>query len=373
LRSAIAVSSLTIRLVFDEKLQQDVPSPEVIAIEPEVGVKRVSITGRFHSELLLELTAELSPRVSYSLIVTSIADCAGNWITKPSNRVTLGLPEEALSSDVLINEILFDPRPGGVDFVEIVNVSNKFFNLKNWTIGNFENDTITGAFLISKDDLLLQPGGYLALTEDVDVLKGDYPSASEPNIFEVEDLPSFNDDAGSVALMSASGVLLDYFNYSKSIHSVFINDPEGVSLERIDLNASNGTQNWKSASTATGYATPGYINSNSRSDLTPTKSIQVEPEVFIPIYGQPDFVLIHYEFDHGGYVANVKVLDAHGHHVKQLAISEILGTKGVYRWDGDRDDGTKARVGYYMVWFEVFDDTGDVKTFFNPVVVATRF
>jgi hypothetical protein len=45
----------------------------------------------------------------------------------------------------------------------------------------------------------------------------------------------------------------------------------------------------------------------------------------------------------------------------------------VYRWDGDRDDGTKARVGYYVVCFEVFDDTGEVRTFFNRVVVATRF
>ena len=323
--------------------------------------------------MLLVLTAELSTGVSYGLTVNSITDCAGNWISEPFNHVTFGLPEEALSTDLLIKEILFDPRPGGVDFVEIVNISEKFLNLKNWTIGNFENDTITRALLISSDDLLLPPGGYLALTEDIDVLKGDDPLAFERNIFEVDELPSFNDDAGSVVLMSTNGVLLDFFIYSKSFHSVFINDPEGVSLERIALTTSNGSQNWKSASTASGYATPGYLNSNSRSDPTPTKSIQVVPEVFIPVYGQPDFVLVHYEFDHGGYIANVKVLDAQGHHVKQLALSEILGTRGAFRWDGDRDDGTKARVGYYMVWFEVFDDTGEVRTLFTRVVVATRF
>ena len=298
-------------------------------------MRSVSLFGRSHSELLLELTAELAPRVSYSLTVSSITDCAGNWISEPFNRITLGLPEEALSSDLLINEILFDPRPGGVDFVEIVNVSEKFFNVKNWTIGNLATDTLAGAFAISKDDLLIHPGGYLALTEDLDILKGDYPSASEPNIFEVDDLPSFNDDAGSVAIRSSSDVLLDFFNYSKSMHSLFINDPEGVSLERITLTAAHGSQNWKSAATSAGYATPGYLNSNSRGDPIATKSIQVEPEVFIPVYGQPDFVLIHYQFDRGGYVANVKVLDAEGHHVKQLAISEILGTEGMYRWDGD--------------------------------------
>ena len=67
------------------------------------------------------------------------------------------------------------------------------------------------------------------------------------------------------------------------------------------------------------------------------------------------------------------MFDAQGHHVKQLATIEILGTKGTFRWDGDRDDGGKVRVGYYMVWFEVFDETGDVRTFFNRVAVATRF
>jgi len=373
LHSAVAVSSVNIRLIFNERLQQEVPSPDFVVIEPAIGVKSISIVGRSHSEILVELTAELSPGISYGLTVSSITDCAGNWISESFNHVNFGLAEEALSSDLLINEILFDPRPGGVDFVEIVNVSEKFLNLKNWTIGNYENDTITRALLISSDDLILPPGGYLVFTEDVDVLKGDYPLAYERNIFEVDELPSFNDDAGSVVLISGNGVILDFFIYSKSLHSVFINDPEGVSLERIALTTSNASQNWKSASTASGYATPGYLNSNSRSDPTPKKSIQVEPEAFIPAYGQPDFVMIYYEFDNGGYVANVKVLDAHGHRVKQLAISEILGTKGAFRWDGDRDDGTKARVGYYMIWFEVFDDTGEVRTFFNRVVVATRF
>jgi hypothetical protein len=373
LRAGVAVSPVSIRLIFNEKLQQEVPSPDLVVIEPDIGVKSISIIGRSHSEMLLELTTELSTGVLYGLTVRSIADCAGNWISEPFNHVSFGLPEKALSSDLLINEILFDPRPGGVDFVEIVNVSEKFFNLKNWTIGNFENDTVTRALLISSDDLLLPPGGYLALTEDIDVLIGEYPSASEPNIFEVDKLPSFNDDEGSVAVLSEDGVLLDFLIYSKSLHSVFINDPEGVSLERIALTTSNDIQNWKSASTASGYATPGYLNSNSRSDPTPMKSITVEPEAFIPVYGQPDFAMIYYEFDHGGYIANVKVMDAHGHPVKQLAEGEILGTKGAYRWDGDRDDGTKARVGYYMVWFEVFYDTGEVKTFFSRVVVATRF
>ena len=375
LHSAIPVSPHIIQLVFNEKLQAEIPSPDNFAIDPVMMVKSVSFPNPSHLELLIELTSELTAGISYSLTVNSIADCAGNWISEASNNTIFGLPEEPIPSDILINEILFDPRPAGVDFVEFVNASKKFFNLKNWMIGNFEHDTITNALVITGKDLLLAPGGYLALTEDLDALKGDYPSAHEQNIFEVDELPSFNDDAGSITIAASNGVLVDSFNYSKSLHSIFIKDPEGVSLERIALNIpTNDIQNWKSSSTMSGNATPGYLNSNSRNDLDiNVEPIRIEPEVFIPLNGQPDFVRIHYDFDRGGYVANVRVLDAQGHPVKHLANNEILGMQGTFRWDGDRDDGGKIRVGYYLVLFEVFDSTGDVRTFFNRVAVATRF
>jgi hypothetical protein len=375
LRSAIPVSPYSIQVIFSEKLQAETPLAENFVIKPPVMVKSVSFSSNSHLELLIEVATELTAGVSYSITVNSIVDCAGNGISEKSNSTVFGLPEEVMSSDILINEILFDPRPAGVDFVEIVNASGKFINLKNWTIGNFENDTITNATLISARDLLLSPGGYLAFTENHDILKSDYPSAYEQAIFEIDNLPSFNDDAGSIAIAAGNGVIIDYFNYTKSLHSIFIKDPEGVSLERIALDiSSHDAQNWKSSSTKSDYATPGYLNSNSRSDLRiDDKPIQIEPEVFIPLVGQPDFVRIHYAFDRGGYVANVRVLDAQGHPVKQLANNEILGMQGAFRWDGDRDDGGKVRVGYYVVIFEVFDDSGDVRTFLNRVAVATRF
>ena len=86
-----------------------------------------------------------------------------------------------------------------------------------------------------------------------------------------------------------------------------------------------------------------------------------------------NYTKINYNFDQGGYVANVKIYDAQGRTIKQLADNEILGTEGFFRWDGDADNGSKARVGYYVVAFEVFNDRGVVKTFRKRVVVATKF
>jgi hypothetical protein len=201
-------------------------------------------------------------------------------------------------------------------------------------------------------------------------LKGEYVQAREETFFAT-DMPSFPDDEGSVALLDSAGNIIDHFLYDDKMHSVFIKENEGVSLERISMEtATNNRQNWKSASSTVGYATPGYSNSNANPSRITDDAISIEPEIFAPQSGQPDYTQIKYQFDRGGYVANVKIFDPRGREVKLIAINEILGTEGFFRWDGDQDNGSKARLGSYMIWFEVFDDSGTVRTFRKRVVVA---
>ena len=100
--------------------------------------------------------------------------------------------------------------------------------------------------------------------------------------------------------------------------------------------------------------------------------VSVEPGVFNPL-SVPSFTRIRYAFDHSGYIATVRIFDSQGRIVKNLANNILLASNGYYRWDGDRDDGAKANVGYYMVSFEVFDEHGKVKYFRTPVAVAATF
>jgi hypothetical protein len=279
------------------------------------------------------------------------------------------LPEQADSLDIVVNEILFNPRPTGVDFVEIVNRSAKYVNLKGWKIVNGSESEK----LISESDMLMDPLSYLVLTEDGNVLKGEYLQSKEETFLSI-DMPAYSDDEGVVTIVDGIGRVIDSFPYSDQMHSVFIKDEEGVSLERISMDLpANEFQNWKSASSVAGYATPGYVNSNTRENFIMDEAILVEPEIFIPEHGEPDFTQIRYNFDQGGYVANVKIFDAQGREVKQLANNEILGVEGFFRWDGDHNNGTRARIGSYMVWMEVFDANGAVKTFRKRVAVAGRF
>ncbi len=156
------------------------------------------------------------------------------------------------------------------------------------------------------------------------------------------------------------------------MHSPFINDNEGVSLERILFSeTTNEASNWKSASSTSGFATPGFMNSNARSEVPITaNAVTLDPEIFSPSVPGKDFSKINYKFDQSGKMANIKILDAQGRLIKTLANNETLAEEGFYRWDGDRDDGSRARVGHYVVWFEVFDSSGSVNVYRKRAVIG---
>ncbi len=365
----ITPTSTQLILAFDEKLEKPLGSV-IFTISPTIPISKFSFSNAALTEIKIELSQALMLRQLYNVQIVNLRDCAGNFIQSNFSQLNFALPEAADSLDILVNEILFNPRPGGVDFVEVYNKSPKYINLKNHKIANFENGVIKNAKAIPTD-LIIAPLSFLAFTSDTAILKTQYLNGVSKNFYQM-DLPSFNDDAGSAALVNNKGMVGDYFLYSDQYHSSLLKDKEGVSLERISLTQnSNEPSNWKSASSTSGFATPGYLNSNSRPEsLINENAIHVEPEVFSPQRLGQDFSKINYRFDQSGLVANVKVLDQQGRLIKTISNNETLGFEGFFRWDGDRDDGSKARLGYYLVWVEVFDLTGTVRTFRERVVVA---
>jgi hypothetical protein len=59
--------------------------------------------------------------------------------------------------------------------------------------------------------------------------------------------------------------------------------------------------------------------------------------------------------------------------VRKLADAESAGFQGSLIWDGLKDDGTRNRIGIYIVIFEAFNSAeGDSRTFKETVVLARR-
>jgi hypothetical protein len=367
--SVTAIGPTVLIVTFDERIENAIPSPDQFVITPAVDIRSIEFTGATLDRLTLTLNEEIQPGKNYSLTAVDLYDCPGNRIQKDFSTAVFVLPQRAVAGDIIVNEILFNPSPTGVDFLEIYNRSEKTVDLKGWSIRNPGTSAGKNTTMVSFDHSLISPNEYRVFTEDAVVLKGEYLMGKE-NAFAETDLPAFNDDAGSAVLIDDKGMTIDSMFYLEEMHSPFLKDAAGVSLERISLTWLGGeAANWRSAASTAGFATPGYANSNLRASYAiDDDAVIVEPEL-IQLRGGSDFTQIRYRFDNVGFLANVKIFDQEGRIIRNIAANALLGTEGFFRWDGDRDDGSRARMGYYFVWFEVFNAEGQVETYRKRVVV----
>lgn len=368
--SAFSLSADTVIVEFNEKLAKQLPTVDQFIISPSLAITAISFVDRSLRSYALVTATDLALRTQYRIRVKDVSDCAGN-VLPTTQELFFAVAENAETGDVVINEVLFNPRPTGVDFVELFNRSEKYINLKNWQLANLVNDTLVNRKTVSSQNLIIGRQEYLAVTPEPNVLKGEYLQGQEEKFLKAS-LPTLSDDEGSVALLSEEETIVDTILYSDDQHSPFLKNTEGVSLERIDPNSPSATTNWTSASASSGYATPALPNSNAfQTDHEET--VSVDPEIFSPQSGSPDFATIAYSMEHGGYVANIKVIDQQGRIVKTLVENELLGLEGFFKWYGDTSQGMRAANGAYMVWVELFDSSGNIATIKKRIVVAERF
>ena len=280
------------------------------------------------------------------------------------------------SLDLIINEVLFDSPITGAEFIEIYNKSDKTIDLKNFciTLRNLYSEKQGSSFVISEYPYAIEPGDYLALTGNINLLTDNYHVKSRYDILEIEGIPSLPNTGAIIILCDPSNSVIDKITYSPDMHIEIAKNTRGVSLERIDpegLSAFPG--NWISASGHFGYATPGYENSQFKKDRFASFTITAEPEIFTPdCDGRNDVTVLKYETEDNGYLANIIIFDRTGRPVKIIAQNILLGSAGELIWDGITDDGKPAPVGPYLIYTEVFNLSGNIKKFKNSCIIAEK-
>lgn len=356
-----ALNDSTVQLVFNETTYL---GTAII----NNGIVIGSVQQQTSKIYVLNLSNKLTVQTSYTVSISGISDCVGNTANLSAS---FSLPEQGLVGDIVINEVLFSPFTGGSDFVEIYNNSDKYINLQNWELANFDNDSISNRKTITTDPYVLLPKQFLVLTKDAANIKQEYINAKEDRIFQMETLPTYNNGDGHVYLMNNLNQAVDNFEYNEDMHFALLNDVKGVSLERIDYNRlSNDKTNWHSAAEDAGYATPGYENSQYQK-VEITNDISISPETFSPDNdGIDDVVNISYQFAEAGNVANIVIYDSKGRLIKNLLLNELLGTKGTFSWDGINENNEKAAIGIYIIYIEAFKLNGDTKKFKKTCVLG---
>jgi hypothetical protein len=373
---AFTTDSVHISLVFDEPLDSlKAATVANYSISDGIGTPQAAISiAPVFDKVSLKLNTPLSRNKVYTITASAVTDCVGNTIGN-KNTARVGSASVADSLDVVINEILFNPKSNGTDYVEIYNRSSKIIDLKQTYIAN-RNTTgvISNIKQLSAENYLLFPLDFMVITEDPAIVKRDYITLNMDAFVAVASMPSFNDDKGDVIILNAQGNITDELKYDAKWHFKLIDNPEGVALERIDYNAATQNEdNWHSAATSVGYGTPSYKNSQYRIDLEGQGAITVTPEIVSPDNdGMDDFATIEYSFPSTGYVANITIFDANGRAVRYLQRNALCAIKGKFRWDGLGEKYQKLPVGIYIIFTEVFNLNGKKKQFKNTIVLARR-
>ncbi len=373
---AFATDSLHVTLYFNEPLDS-LQASDVHFYNMSDGIgDPISVfpVAPIFDKINIVLQNPLLRNKTYTLSVNGVTDCIANPIGI-NNKVFVGLSEPTDSLDVVVNEILFNPTSDGVDYVELFNRSNKILNLKNISIANLNTlGVIDNITTIKKDNHAWFPKEYAVVTSDGFILQRDYVVNNPTAIVNVDNMPSYNDDEGTVILLNEQGLTLDKLTYNDSWHFKLLNNKEGVALERIDCNATTqNEQNWQSAASDVGYGTPSYQNSQSNIIATSNNEILVLPKTFSPDNdGQDDYTMIEYQFNQPGYVANITIYDPVGRPVRYLEKSVLCGMKGFFKWDGLNESNQQIGMGIYIIYTEVFNLKGESKKYKNVVVLARR-
>lgn len=275
--------------------------------------------------------------------------------------------------DVLINEVLFNPVPGGEDFVEIYNHSEKIIPLNRLYLASRDkNLELTQIYSLFSDKIVFEPHRYLALTIDTNAVFPWFTIKCPECCLQMNKFPSFNNDEDCVVLLNHDMELVDEFFYNEKMHSPLLHDREGISLERISFSTpTNEKPNWYSASTESGYGTPGYQNSQFENKNLEKISVTFEPNTFSPNNdGYNDIYSINFKLDKPGYLTNIWIYDPAGLLIRKLANNNILGTSDKITWNGEDESGKRLKLGPYIILVEIFSTEGFVKQFKDGVVLT---
>ena len=236
--------------------------------------------------------------------------------------------------------MLFNPKDDGVDYVELFNNSNSFFDLSKLRIANFfefggvlspENSKV-----ITEEILLFSPHTYLVLTTDSAKIKAQYDSEAPYNFIEGASMPTLSNDSGTICIIHQSqNQIIDAFAYYEDMHFSLLETTDGVSLERLDPNSeTQNSNNWHSAASTVGFGTPAYKNSQELITQS-IGEITINPKSFTPNNdGYKDLASINWNFNENNLIATIKIFDSKGRVVKNILNNEMIGSSGDTTWDG---------------------------------------
>lgn len=334
----------------------------------------VSVNNTENSSVILLLSSPILPNTENLLTVNNVSNCAGIAIDPAANTALLVMTPAIKTGDILLSEILFNPKTNGVDFVELYNATDKILDLKELSIAN-PSASGSGASkrALSDRSVYIRPKTYWVLTADPLIVQNQYEVKNPQQMIKMSTIPAFNTSSGAANLYNKDLELIDSLVYTDKMHHALLKDLKGVSLERVSFDQpAYQAGNLQSAAAASGFATPTAPNSQLTNENA-KEGISLVSRTFSPDNdGFEDQLQIDYQFKTAGKLATVNIFDAKGNLVRRLLKNSSIASKGALFWDGKNDQAQTCTVGVYVLKFAVFSLNGQTEHFTKSCVLAAK-
>jgi len=262
-----------------------------------------------------------------------------------NNLNSLDLKVGGQLPDIVINEIMAAPdlSKNQTEWVELYNRSQNTIDLKNWFIGDKNNQS-----LISSEEFLVAPSTFVILTEDRNKFSATYPEVNSA-VIQIESWQTLNNSDDGVILKDSLG-----FSVEQMVYGTL--PPNGISWERIDYDKeASDSSNWWRCVDSQG-ATPGKENSV-HTTFSSNIQLKLSPNPFSPDGdGFDDELNVEYQISLGSNLT-LKIYDVKGRLVRSL-LNDQPAVSGNTVWDGKNDAGKIVRTGIYILFVQI---TGEHK------------
>ena len=88
--------------------------------------------------------------------------------------------------------------------------------------------------------------------------------------------------------------------------------------------------------------------------------------------GEKDYMFIYYNIEEGAWQSKVNIYSKDGRIVKNLIANDLVSGEGVFKWNGLDNNDELLKVGIYIVYFEIFNNKGEVLIFRKPCVIGSE-
>jgi hypothetical protein len=367
-----ALDATTLLLRFNVPLDsQSLSSTSLFKfIDDNISIRTANPVPPVFNETILYLNTKLDSNRIYTIEANNIESCNRKITT--SFSIKTGLPKYPEKGDVVFNELLFDPEPGGSDFIEIINTSNAIINVKQLKLSNRNTDgSINASTHAYENNFNLFPLEPVVFTTDTTHLMKKWSNTRKDLLLQMKSIPSMPDDDGNILLLNYDGTIIDAVQYDKYMHYPLLRNKEGVSLEKINYKISSEQKdNWHSASASFNYATPTNTNSQYKNQDESKSWIQIDQNIIHPDNnGLNDYLQINYQFDEPGTLLSVFLFNQQGEKIVTILNNLLCGRNGQFNWNGINNQNSYLSTGVYILVAEAFHLNGKRKRYKKVIAI----